>query len=350
MESPSSPAGAVAASPFRTLPKIELHCHLDASVRVETVREIAHETGVRYSEPLRDALVVTDQCVDLADYLRRIELAVEAMQRPQDLKRIATEAVEDIAADGVIYAELRFAPQLHLRRGMDMQQVLDSVSAGLREGGRLFGVEVGLIVCCLRHEPPELSRKVAELAVANTDKVCALDIAGDEARYPAAPHAEAFRMAREAGLRRTVHAGEAAGGESVVEALRVLHAERIGHGVRLESSAEAFREVKTRGIPVEMCPTSNVQTNAVASLRGHPIDRLLRQDVKVTVSTDGRVTSDSTLTGEFDKLARQFAWSLDEFWQCQRNAAEGAFTTPETRQKLLARLEEAERMVASAAR
>jgi adenosine deaminase len=346
----STSASASFTSVFQSLPKIELHCHLDASVRVETVREIAHETGVAYPEPLRDALVVTHQCADLADYLRRIELAVEVMQRPQDLKRIATEAIEDIAADGVVYAEIRFAPQLHLKRGLEMQQVLDSVSAGLREGARLFGVEVGLIVCCLRHDPPALSRKVAELAVANRDKVCALDIAGDEARFPGAPHAEAFRIAREAGLRRTVHAGEAAGGESVVEALHVLHAERIGHGVRLETSAEAFREVKARGIPVEMCPTSNVQTNSVASLPAHPIDRLLRQNVKVTVSTDGRVTSDSTLTGEFDKLARQFVWSLDEFWQCQRNAAEGAFTSPETRQRLQARLEEAQRMLAATVR
>ena len=324
---------------FKALPKIELHSHLDASVRVQTVADIGRKLGLKIPD-LRAALVAPETCLDLADYIKRIDLALEVMQDYESLARIAREYVEDLAAENVIYGEVRFAPQLHTRRGLSMQQVVDAVDEGLVAGGREFGVRTGLIVCCLRHDPPAMSVAVAKLAIANRDKVCALDLAGDEARFPGAPHAPAFQLAREAQLPRTVHAGEAAGPESAVEALDLLAAQRIGHGVQVEADPELVKRIQRESIPLEMCPLSNVKTRSVPSLKLHPLDRLLRKGLRVTVSTDGRTVCETTVTSEFERLAQHWGWGLPEFWQCQKNAAEAAFVTPAVRRELLAQVEQ----------
>jgi adenosine deaminase len=324
---------------FKALPKIELHCHLDASVRVQTVGEIARKLGLNIPD-LRAALVAPETCLDLADYIKRIDLALVVMQDYESLARIAREYVEDLAADKVIYGEVRFAPQLHTRRGLSMQQVVDAVHEGLTAGGREFAVRTGLILCCLRHDSPALSVAVAKLAIANRDKVCALDLAGDEARFPGVPHAAAFQLAREAGLARTVHAGEAAGPQSVVEALDLLAAQRIGHGTRVEDDPQLLKRIQCDSIPLEMCPLSNVKTRAVSSIKLHPVDRLLQKGARVTVSTDGRTVCESTLTSEFERLAQHRGWGLQEFWACQKNAAEAAFVSSEVRRELLAQVEQ----------
>jgi len=322
------------------LPKIELHCHLDACVRLETAGEIARELGLPVPGSLRDALVAPDVCENLFDFLRRLDLALEVMQRAADLERIAAELVADLARDGVVYAEVRFAPQLHTRLGLTMQQVLDAVHAGLAVASRDHGVTTGLILCCLRHRPADEGLRVAHLAADNADKVCALDLAGDEGSFPeAAPHVPSFRVAREAGLRLTVHAGENAGPASMREALDLLGAERIGHGVRIEADPALVDRALAERIALEMCPRSNVQTRAVASLAGHPIDRLLRRGLRVTVSTDGRTTCDTTVTAELERLRAQFGWGAAEFLACQRNAALAAFAPPPVREALLARVD-----------
>lgn len=324
---------------FRKLPKIELHCHLDGSVRVETVREIGAALGLALPSRLESALVAPETCHDLADYIRRIDLALEVMQHREHLRRIARELVEDFSDDGVIYGEVRFAPQLHTRRGLSLQEVVDAVHDGLRAGEGKTGVRTGLILCCLRHESGDDSLKIARLAVANRGKVCALDLAGDEARYTGEAHAEAFALAREAGLRRTVHAGEAAGAASIEEALDLLGAERIGHGVRIEESARVVDTVRQRAIPLEVCPLSNVQTRAVDARSPHPIGRLLQEGLRVTVSTDARTVSATSVTLEFERLAQNLGWGLDAFWRCQRHAAEAAFVSPDVRAELHARLD-----------
>jgi adenosine deaminase len=323
---------------FRKLPKIELHCHLDASVRVQTVAELGRKIGLALPEPIEPLLIAPPLCLHLADYLLRIDLALEVMQQGEHLTRIAREFVADLAADGVIYGEVRFAPQLHLRRGLSMQEVVDAVHQGLVEGQRETGVATGLIVCCLRHQPEELSLEIAKLALANRDKVCALDLAGDEARYSGQPHVAGFALARKEGLRRTVHAGEAAGADSVREALELLGAERIGHGVRVTESREVEQTVRRSAIALEMCPLSNVQTRAAVSLAEHPIDGLLRRGLRVTVSTDARTVSDTSVSAEFGRLAQTFGWGLAEFWQCQQHAADAAFASPAVRAQLTERL------------
>jgi len=330
----------VTSDAIRSWPKVELHDHLDAGLRIGTVADIGRELGMALPEPLESALVAPDVCADLADLLARIHLAVDVMQRPQDLARVAEEHVADLAVDGVVYGEIRFAPQLHTRRGLGLQAIVDTVAAGLRRAGERHGVETGLILCCLRHETPAESRRVAELAVANRHQVVALDLAGDEAAFPSAePHREAFAIARDGGLHRTVHAGENGGAACVAEALDVLGAERIGHGARVVEDPALVDRVTADAVALEMCPRSNVQTRAVASLAAHPIDRLLRRGTCVTVSTDGRTTCGTTVTAEFERLGRQFGWGRAEFLTCQRNAARAAFLDDPHRLRLLGRLE-----------
>ena len=324
---------------FRSIPKIELHCHLDACVRLETVADVARETGVPLPSDVRDALVAPEVCADLADYIRRLDLALAVMQRPQDLERIARELMQDFAADGVIYGEVRFAPQLHGRRGLSPQHAVDAVHAGLAAGCERTDVQAGLILCALRHRPAEEGRMIAELAAANAGKVSALDLAGDEGGHPeAAPHAEAFAIARRAGLRLTAHAGENAGAASIREVLDVLGVERVGHGVRIEEDPDLVERVRAEAVSLDMCPRSNVQTRAVQSLAEHPIDRLLKGGLRVTVSTDGRTTSDTSVSKELAALAAQFGWGRAEALACQRHAAAAAFVSERAREDLLARL------------
>jgi adenosine deaminase len=330
------------ATSFRDLPKIELHCHLDACVRLETAREIGRELRLSLPDRLEDALVAPEVCASLFDYIRRLDLALEVMQRAADLTRIAAELVEDCARDGVVYAEVRFAPQLHTRRHLTPQQVVDAVHAGLTDGSRKHGVETGLILCCLRHQAPGEGLRVARLGAANTDKVCALDLAGDEGGHPdAKPHVAAFELARQAGLHLTAHAGENAGAHSVREVLDLLGVERVGHGVRVVDDPALVDTLAAVDVALDMCPRSNVQTRAVASLADHPIDRLLKRGVRVTVSTDGRTTSATSVTREFERLGDQFGWGLAEFLACQRNAARAAFAPAPVREALLRRVDAA---------
>ena len=326
---------------FRKFPKIELHCHLDASVRIATVADLGRQIGLMLPEPLAPALVAPEICLDLADFLLRIDLALEVMQHRDQLIRIAREFVEDLALDGVIYGEVRFAPQLHLRQRLSLQEVVDAVYEGLLQGQQAFGVATGLILCCLRDESAQRSMEIARLALANRDKVCGLDLAGDEARFSGAAHAEAFALAKREGLRRTVHAGEAAGAESIREALDLLGAERIGHGVRIEESPEVEEIARTAAVTLEMCPLSNVQTRAATSLTNHPIERLLRKGLRVTVSTDARTVSATSVSAEFDRLAKTFRWGPDEFWRCQHYAADAAFVSPQARVLLTKQFAEA---------
>ncbi|HNR96663.1 MAG TPA: adenosine deaminase [Anaerolineae bacterium] len=321
---------------LRRLPKVELHVHLDTSVRPSTVGDLGRRQGIAIPDDLDSALIAPPICNNLADYLTRVDLALQVLQTAEALERVAYELVEDMAAERMVYAEIRYAPQLCIRGGLSMQQVIDAVASGLRAAREDYGVRTGQIICCLRHDPSHLSHEVAQYAIANwaPGKVIGLDLAADEARYGGFPHQTAFRLARGVGMPRTVHAGEAAGAESVREAIELLEAQRIGHGVNLQQDPSLFAPVRVRHITLEMCPTSNVQTRAVRSLADHPIDRYLRNGLPVTVNTDGRTTSNTNLTREFASLAQQFGWGLDRFLQTTLDAAASAFVSPEERDDL----------------
>lgn len=327
------------------LPKVDLHLHLDGSLRTQTVLELAQQQGIplpgRTLDELRGILEVWGKAKDLADYLTRFDLPVRILQRPDALTRVARELVEDISQENVRYAEIRFAPWLHTRRGMRLSQAIQAVLVGLRQGEERSGVKTSLIVCCMRHHSPQDNLTLAEVAAAFKGQgLGGLDLAGDEAlTTPATLPVAAFRLAQEQGLHRTVHAGEAAGPESINAAVHLLGAERLGHGVRLREDPALMEEVRQRGIALEMCPTSNVQTNVVNTLADHPIDTYLRAGIRVTVNTDNRRVSDTSLTQEYTLMVKLFGWGLEEIIATTRNSLQAAFLPEEEREALLAMFE-----------
>ncbi|NUW37687.1 adenosine deaminase [Nonomuraea sp. SMC257] len=308
-------------------PRHELHCHLDGSVRPGTVADLARTQGLTLDLPVERLVTAPPRCGSLSRFLAYIDVPLQVLQTPDALHRVARELVEDWSADGVVYGEARFAPQLHTRRGMSMDEAVRAVSDGLAAGRRATGVRTGLLLCCLRHQTPDESLAVAETALRHRDQVAGLDLAGDERLHGAEPHRPAFDLAHRAGLPCTVHAGEAAGPAAVWEALDVLGARRIGHGVRCAGDGALLERLRRDGIALEMCPTSNVQTGAVPSLEAHPATRLLAEGLAVTVSTDTRTTSATTLDREFARLG----WSAGQERQAQAHAAGAAFADTATR-------------------
>lgn len=337
---------------WTSIPKVELHLHLDGSVRPETLWQLLQETrrdsaqGDSVFQSLNSLLDVKnwievgDDCRSLAEYLARFELPLAVMQQRTALERIAYELVSDVAKENVRYVEVRFAPMLHTRRGLTMTDAARAVLAGLRRGERAFGVGTGLIACCMRHADPadnvEMVRQMEPLA---GQGLVAIDLAGDEAAFPAELHFDAFALAREIGFPITVHAGEARGVAEMRYAIETLGAKRIGHGVRLEDDPELMQMVIDKGIVLDMCPISNVQTKAVNSLREHPLQRYHRAGVRVTVSTDNRTVSATTLAREYEGIATELGCTAEEVQQMIIHAAEAAFLPEKEKRRLVAELQ-----------
>ncbi|WP_329585445.1 adenosine deaminase [Streptomyces sp. NBC_01362] len=313
-------------TPTMRIPRYELHCHLDGSVRPDTVADLARKQGITLERPARDLVVAPAHCGSLTTFLTYIDLPLQVLQTPDALTRTARELVEDWKADGVVYGEVRFAPQLHGRRGMTPDEAVQAVAEGLAQGRATTGVGTGLLLCCLRHQSPDESLAVAETALRHRNIVVGLDLAGDETLYTAQPHRPAFDLAHSAGMLCTVHAGEAAGPESMWEAIDILGARRIGHGVRCTSDTALLNRLRTDKIALEMCPTSNVQTGAVPSLTDHPAIPLLAAGLLVTISTDTRTTSDTTLQREFDALRHTNGWTSEHEPLTQENATGASFS------------------------
>ncbi|WP_030558776.1 adenosine deaminase [Streptomyces aureocirculatus] len=307
-------------------PRHELHCHLDGSVRPGTIADLAREQGITLDRPVEELVVAPPDCGSLTRFLTYIDVPVRVLQTPDALTRAARELVEDWSADGVVHGEVRFAPQLHGRHGMSLDDAVRAVADGLAAGRRATGVRTGLLLCCLRHQSPDESLAVAEAAVRHRDSVAGLDLAGDERLHGARPHRAAFDVAHAAGLPCTVHAGEAAGPESMWEALDVLGARRIGHGVRCTGDDALLARLRADRVALEMCPTSNVQTGAVPDLAAHPATRLLSAGLPVTISTDTRTTSATSLGREFAALRRTAGWSAADEALAQEHAARAVFT------------------------
>lgn len=324
------------------MPKVELHCHLDGSMRPETMLDIAREHSVTLprSEPdeLR-AYMRADNVSSLEDYLTRFDATISVLQTPEALERVAYELVADVAADGVRYIEVRNAPRLNIRGGLTADEVIGATMRGLSRGEAEFGTVARFICCSLRHWSPEISLETAELAARHRDRgVVGFDIAGGEAGNPAGEHAAAFLYAREHFLGVTCHAGEGDGPESIEQALFLCGANRIGHGVRAGENAELLAYLRDRQIPLELCPTSNVQTHAVASFREHPAKRYLDYGVAVTLNTDNRLISDITLTGEFQRLVDKLGFTIDDLSQCVMNGCRASFLPLPERELLTARI------------
>jgi adenosine deaminase len=337
---------------LRHLPKVVLHDHLDGGVRPQTMIDLAPTVGYRAlpamdAEGLRAAMY-QGNADSLEDYLDAFRHTFGVMQTPEAMRRVAYECIADHAAEGVVYAEIRFAPSLHLRAGMTRGEAIEHVVAGMSEAGSDFGVRFGVIVDILRQDSD--SMEVADAAIAHAGNgVVAIDLAGPEAAYPPTLFERAISGARDGGLRVTIHAGEGAGVESIAGALSI-GAERLGHGARIIEDTEVVdgeivgmgpvaAEVHERGIALELCPTSNLHTQMFPTLREHPIGLLYRAGFVVTVNTDNRLMSDITMTDEFGVLVSEQGFTEEDLRIVTRNGAAAAFCDEETRQALYERID-----------
>ena len=325
---------------LRRLPKAELHCHLDGSLRPETLLELARE----YKQPIprddADALrefMRVDDAQSLEDYLAKFDVTLAVLQTAEALERVAYELAIDAGRDGVRYIEVRFAPVLNVRGGLPLGETVEAPLRGLERAARDGGALGRIIVSGLRHLSPDVSLELARLAVAyRTRGVVGFDLAGGELGNPASPHAAAFAFAQEHDLACTCHAGEGADASSVREAIHQCGAHRIGHATRLIEDESLTQYVNDRRIPLEICLTSNVQTRAVVSYEAHPLRRYFDRGLNVVLNTDNRLMSGTTLTDEYLHAARSLDFTFDELARVARNGFTSAFLPWEERSKLLA--------------
>lgn len=325
---------------MRKLPKIELHLHLDCSLSYKAVSALApnvtpHEYEQAYRAPAK--------CQNLAQFLGCAPSGFMLMQTEDALALAVEDLFEQLAADNVIYAEIRFAPLLHLERGLTPSRVVEIVDKAVERMNSTTGIEGRLLLCALRHYSPEQSMTTAELVREFVgSRVVGLDLAGDEAGHAIDAHIAAFRHAREAGCCRTAHAGEACGPQSVWETLRELEPTRIGHGVRSMEDPALVEHLQRTQVHLEVCPSANVQIiETLGHWREHPIDRMLRAGLSVGVNCDSRTLTPTTLTNEYEGLRQCFGWGREEFRCVNAMALEAAFVDDKTRTRLRAKLESA---------
>jgi adenosine deaminase len=311
------------------LPKAELHTHLDSSLRPETMIELARDVGFELPTREPDALrrfMRVDDAANLEDYLKRFEYTIPLLQSAESIERVAHEMVEDAARDGIRYLEVRYCPWLSRRKGLSMERALEAELAGLAGGERDFGVVARVINCSLRHYDPAVSLEVARLSVAYRDRgVVAFDLAGGESGRPAGAHRAAFDAAAEGHLGITVHAGEAAGAESIADAVNHCHADRIGHGTRLYEDPALLNYVRDRRILLEINITSNVQTHAVPDASAHPVRRYFDEGLAVTLCTDGWLMCGVTLSDEYWLAHTVLGFTREEIDQMILTGFEGSF-------------------------
>jgi len=338
---------------IRRVPKVLLHDHLDGGLRPETIVELAHETGYD-GLPTRDPSELAEWMSrgadrkDLLLYLETFAHTVGVLQTTDALVRVAGECAEDLAADGIVYAEVRYAPELHVERGLQLDEVVEAVQEGFARGAEATGIRIGTILTAMRTAARSL--EIAELAVRWRDRgVVGFDIAGAEAGYPPTRHLDAFEHVRRENFHLTIHAGEGFGVPSIWEALQLCGAERLGHGVRIVDDIEVATDgearlgrvadlVRDRRVPLELCPTSNVHSGAAKSIEEHPIGLLIDLKFRVTVNTDNRLMSATTLSLEFAKLVEAFGLGWERIRRLTINAMKSAFVPFDERVDLLDRV------------
>lgn len=330
---------------LRTLPKAELHCHLDGSLRLETILELAEENEISLPadniDDLKKLVVVGEECESLVDYLKAFEITLSVLQDEDSLCRVAYELVEDAFAENTKYLEVRYSPILHTRKGMRLPRIVDAVTEGLAMAEREFGVKTGIIICGMRNINPEVSYQLAELAIAYKNRgVVAFDLAGAETDYPAKKHREAFDLIHRNNINCTLHAGESYGAESIHQAIHYCGAHRIGHGTRLKENGDLLNYVNDHRIPLEICLTSNVQTRAARTLEEHPLRFYYDYGLRTTINTDNRLMSDTTLSREYYRAHTHLGFELDEIIDLIIAGFKSAFLPHRVKAKLLAEVVE----------
>jgi len=327
---------------FLALPKIELHCHLDGSLRPETIIDIALKDGIQLPSyernELQKELIAPLECESLDDYLKRFALPNLVMQSKENLRRITFELFEDAAKENVKYMEVRFAPLLHTLKGLDVEEIIQAVLEGMEAAVNRYDIRGNIILSCMRTMPVESAFEVVEKGRKFLGKgVVAIDLCASEEEGFCRRFIEPIALARNYGYRVTIHAGETGVGKNVLEAVELLGAERIGHGVFIKDCPEAYTIVKDRQVVLEMCPTSNVQTKAVRDYREHPIYQFHKDGIKVTINTDNRTVSDTTMTKECQIVNSEFNLSEEDYRQIYVNSVEASFADKETKEWCLSR-------------
>lgn len=339
----SAQSGGTVASlrvQLHALPKVDLHRHLEGSLRLRTLAEIAQEHGIDLPsydiEYLRRFATVASDMQDFHLFLEKFTFLRRFYPTQAAVERVAYEAVADAAADNVKYLELRFNPVAQAReQGFSLDQVTTWVCGAVARAQRDCGVRTNLILQIGRDESTDTASQIADIALAHRDDgVVGVDLAGDEVRYPARPFAEVFQRVRREGLGVTVHAGEAGGAENVREAIELLGTQRIGHGVRAVENSDILQLIRRRGVTLEVCPTSNLQTGVVLNFWQHPLPDLLALNARVTVNTDDPSVSDTTLTDEYMTAMLAMGVKLEQIKRMIITAVEGSFQPPEERKRL----------------
>ncbi|NOU93686.1 adenosine deaminase [Paenibacillus sp. LMG 31456] len=321
------------------MPKVDLHLHLDGCVKPDTIMILAEEQGISLpvtdKEQLLPYLQVAENCSSLTQYLSKFDFTVPFLQTAEALQRVAYEAVEQSAGHYCKYIEVRFAPQLHRDKGLSVDEAIFWVIEGLKQGERRFGVKVRVIAICMRNHSAQANREVIEAAANYMGKgLVAVDLAGDEASYPAANFRDTFALARKLGIPITIHAGEAAGPANIYEAITHLGAVRIGHGVRVQENPAIMEIIKERRIPLEMCPVSNIQTKAVTDWDMYPIKHYFDQGLILTINTDNPTVSGTNITEEYKIITEKFGFTVPDLVTLVMNGVDASFLEANEKQSL----------------
>lgn len=299
------------------LPKTDLHCHLDGSLRLTTILAEAERQQIRLPaedpDRLFQLIYAGDVCRSLEDYLKAFDITLSVLQSEEALYRAALELAEDCARENVRYLEVRYSPMLHTEKGLKLTAIVEAVLQGLREGERRFGVRSGVILCGIRSISAESSLRMAELCVAYKNRgVVGFDLAGAEYNYPAKDHKRAFQLILDNNVNCTAHAGEAYGPESIAQAIHYCGAHRIGHGTRLRENGDLLNYVNDHRVPLEICLSSNIQTRAAPDLASHPLPFFFDYGMRVTINTDNRLVTNTTVSKELHLAHTAFGFSLDD--------------------------------------
>jgi adenosine deaminase len=317
---------------IKDLPKVELHVHLDCCLSFKGLSRI----DPTISESFYKKNFIGTSCSCLKDYIRCADTALEYMQTKEQLEIVIEDLFDQLANDNVIYAEIRFAPLLHQKKGLSSKNVVEIVSNKTKIESEKSGIEVGLILCTLRHFSVDQSLQTVKLVKDFSNKnVVGFDIAADEAGFPIDNHIKSFQFARDNNIFCTAHAGEALGADSVTNTLKYLKPNRIGHGVRCIEDNSLIEKIKKENIHLEICVTSNIVTKVFNNLKDHPVNFLLNKGISLSINTDGRTISDTTLNKEYVLLNKEFNWLKNKFLEVNINAMKASFSSNEVKNKII---------------
>lgn len=324
------------------LKKIDLHCHLDGSVRLSSLYELLLEAGEideQEEEEFKSLVSVGENCDSLKSYLEKFDWPLKVMQSQENLERITYEILEDFSKQNIIYAEIRFAPFLHMEEGLSFDEVLEAVLAGKDRAEEDFDISSNLILIAMRHEEASKSLDLVKSGEKYLDKgVVAVDLAGNEHDFPGEIHQEAIDLAQKLGYKITIHAGETGISENIAIAVNQLHASRIGHGIAAIKDESIMDLLLEKNIYLEMCPISNIDTGAVDKIADYPIRDFIHRGIGVTINTDNTTVSDTSLEDEYRFLMENLDFTLEEIKELIKNSIEAAFISEEEKRLLREKL------------